>query len=128
MKTHKHSAPLLLLRRETNVAKTMAEVLAEHTFTTDDTCACTCDEMFYDWRRTPEEVQIEHRLHVEMQLHNAGFGLVADAKAEAHKLKSVRGELKSLGRNLDSWESEGHTTATIRFLRQWISRATKAAS
>jgi hypothetical protein len=65
------------------MSKTMAEVLAEHTFTTDDTCACTCDEMFYDWRRTPEEVQIEHRLHVEMQLHNAGFGLVADAKAEA---------------------------------------------
>ncbi|MGK3957861.1 hypothetical protein ACLKOZ_16915 [Arthrobacter sp. R4] len=65
------------------MTKTMAEVLAEHTFTTDDTCACTCDEMFYDWRRTPEEVQIEHSLHVEMELHNAGFGLVADAGAKA---------------------------------------------
>lgn len=60
-----------------NPIPTMAGVLAEHTFADDDTCACTCDEMFYDWRRTPEEVQVEHRLHVEERLHAAGFGRVA---------------------------------------------------
>jgi hypothetical protein len=42
------------------------------------------------------------------------------AKDEAHKVKRFRGELKSLGKHLDSWESQGHTTATIRFLRGWI--------
>jgi len=42
--------------------------------------------------------------------------------AQAHRLKRVRGELKSLGKHLDSWESETHTTVTIRFMRQWIAR------
>lgn len=54
--------------------KSVADILAEHTFADDDTCACTCDEMFYDWRRTPEQIKVEHDLHVEMELHNEGFG------------------------------------------------------
>ncbi len=41
--------------------------------------------------------------------------------------RAVRGELKTLKKNLDSWESEQHTTVTIRFLRQWIARAESAS-
>ena len=41
---------------------------------------------------------------------------------EVASLKRVRGELKSLGKHMDSWESEEHSTVTIRFMRQWIAR------
>lgn len=62
-------------------AKTMAEVLAEHMLVDAD--ACGCNEMFYDTRLAPGQIAHEHSLHVEMELHNAGYGLVADAKREA---------------------------------------------
>lgn len=43
---------------------------------------------------------------------------------DAQKVKRIRGELKSLTKHLDSWESQEHATVTIRFLRQWIEART----
>ena len=36
--------------------------------------------------------------------------------------KFLRGERKSLLKLLDGWEREGHTTVTIRFLRQHLTK------
>lgn len=69
----------------------MKDVLAAHTFAEDDTCGCTCDKMFYDWRRTPEEVQIEHRLHVEERLTAAGYGSQYDAWFEGAYFSTAYG-------------------------------------
>ena len=38
------------------------------------------------------------------------------------RLKRLLGELKSLGKHLDSWESQAHTTVTIRYLRSWLAK------
>ena len=65
-------------------------------------------------------LDLQDSLALAKELAAAGFGDTTEAKAHAHKVKRIRGELKSLGKHLDSWESEGHTTATIRFLRFWI--------
>lgn len=58
--------------------------------------------------------------HQAAALSAAGFGFVADAKSEAPQLKRVRGELKSIGKNLDSWESQEHATVTIKYVRRCL--------
>ena len=54
--------------------------------------------------------------HVAHMLSAAGFGPVQ----EAPDLKRVRGELKTIGKNLDSWESQDHTSVTIRDVRRCL--------
>jgi hypothetical protein len=69
----------------------------------------------------------EHQSNIaDEMLSAAGFGPVAEARAGAHNLKLVRGELKSFGKNLDSWESQGHSTVTIRHMRQLLVRLAAA--
>jgi len=58
--------------------------------------------------------------HQAEALAAAGYGPVREAGAT--ELKRIRGELKTLGKNLDSWESQEHTTVTIRHLRSWLAR------
>lgn len=64
-------------------AKTMAEVLAEHEmdFTYDGKqTGCSCGH----WQaRGPVSAHADHAAHQSAALSAAGFGLVADAKAEA---------------------------------------------
>jgi hypothetical protein len=62
----------------------MAAVLTAHQYRQGDH-GCSCKEIFYDTRRTPSQIMHEHVLHVEMELLNAGVGLVAEAKAEAYE-------------------------------------------
>ena len=96
----------------------MADVLAAHLYDLR-THSCACMEK----RRNPPHLGFKkHAAHQAAMLTAAGFGLVREAQAVEHPVKRVRGELKSFGKHMDSWESEGHTTVTIRFMRQWIAR------
>ena len=63
------------------MSKTMAEVIESHLMADED--SCDCNEMFYDTRMSLAAIRHEHSLHVEMELHNAGFGPVNAAQAEA---------------------------------------------
>lgn len=55
----------------------MAEVVAAHVLFDAD--SCTCDEMFYDYRLTAEQIKVEHSLHVEERLAASGYGKLEDA-------------------------------------------------
>lgn len=109
--------------REVRAVSGMAEVLAAHGIygmSAGTHSACRCNR---EW-----VTHAEYRAHLEAELSAAGFGPVKEAKAEARKVKRIRGELKSLGKHLDSWESQGHATVTIRFLRFWIADRTAELS
>lgn len=116
----------------------MAEVLIEHGFhninpvnpaepenSWEIECACLSAPI-----EAPSYLEAEAALaaHQSDMLTAAGFGHIETAKANAHRIKSLRGELKTLSKNLDWWSSDGHSTVTIRFLRQWITRANAAAT
>jgi len=58
-------------------------------------------------------------------LSAAGFGQM---ETNGQKVKRFRGELRSLSKHLDSWTSEGHTTVTIRYLRNWVKARTEEVS
>jgi hypothetical protein len=62
----------------------IAEVLAAHLYRPGDH-GCSCEAMWYDTRRTDEQIMEEHVLHVEMELLEAGFGSVAETGASARK-------------------------------------------
>jgi len=59
-------------------------ILAGHQFNAKDG-SCSCKRMFYDTRRAPNLVLVEHFLHVEVELHIAGYGDMAAAADKARK-------------------------------------------
>jgi len=59
-------------------------ILAGHQFNAEDG-SCSCKRMFYDTRRAPNLVLVEHFLHVEVELHIAGYGDMAAAADKARK-------------------------------------------
>lgn len=48
-----------------------------------------------------------------------GYGKL---EAPSRELKFLRGERKTLSRELDSFESQEHTTVTIKYLRRFLGR------
>ena len=62
--------------------------------------------------------------HQSAALSSAGFGPVQ----ERADLKRLRGELKTIGKNLDSWESQDHTNVTIRYVRRCLQSLNAAAA
>jgi hypothetical protein len=58
--------------------KTIPEILFEHEYVYGQAC-CSCGNMWYDHRMMPDKLLVEHRLHVEMELHLAGYGRLAEA-------------------------------------------------
>lgn len=59
----------------------MAEVMSDHQYRYG-TWSCTCDQMWYDWHLPPAQLQTEHLLHVEMELHLSGYGRVTPSVIE----------------------------------------------
>lgn len=57
--------------------------------------------------------------HVAEVLAANGYGKLEEASRE---LKFLRGERKTLGKELDHFESQGHATVTIKYLRRFIGR------
>jgi hypothetical protein len=76
---------------------------------------CDCDwvEVVSDHR--PGE--IAHAAHVAQELAKAGYGSMHDASAKV-KGDSPLGRIRLLIRQLDNWESEGHSTVGIGYLRR----------
>lgn len=60
----------------------LTDVLAAHRYRPEDR-SCSCDENWYDLRPDPAGDLVEHFLHVEKQLLDAGVGEVAEAQARA---------------------------------------------
>jgi hypothetical protein len=108
----------------------MAEVLAEHqvegrgmTYGSPD--SCTCGAKTYA-ERGDEEISIRRAqafaAHQAAVLAANGYGKLEDASRE---LKFLHGERKTLGKELDHFESQGHSTVTIKYLRRFIGRRPK---
>lgn len=97
----------------------MAAVLGMHVFRdAPRDCSCTCGEMFYDWRRNPAEVQIEHHLHVEERLHAAGFGTVQEAGSQGYQDGYSKGYQKGYadGAALTDGYKVGHNHGFVKGL------------
>ena len=60
----------------------LTDVLAKHQYRASDR-SCTCDENWYDTRPDRSADLVEHFIHVEKELIDAGFGSVAEARAAA---------------------------------------------
>jgi hypothetical protein len=59
----------------------MAEVISKHQYVYGNAC-CTCGDIWYDHRLMPSQLQIEHFLHIEKGLIDAGYGRITPSVTE----------------------------------------------
>lgn len=70
---------------------TVAMVLMRHRFREEDH-SCSCEDIWYDYRRTVKESLVEHGLHLEKVLWDVGFTNPELAKAWADGYKACNME------------------------------------
>ena len=106
--------------------KTMAEVITSHAThgLRDGKHVCHAPGCLWVYGRHGYPSPATVAEHVADALSAAGFGPVRETSVPS-ELKFLRGERKSLLKHIASWESQGHTSVSLAFLKLHLSKKQK---